>query len=100
MADACLFLLRHFDGPDLVNVGTGIDYSIEELASMVARVVEYKGALEWDTSKPDGMHRKLLDVSRFKALGWNHETGLEEGLKTVLEDYGQRFGLVTNGESL
>ena len=100
LADACLFLLRHFDGPDLVNVGTGIDYSIEELASMVETVVEYKGALEWDTTKPDGMPRKLLDVSRFKAMGWKHKIGLEEGLKTVLEDYGQRFGLVTNGESL
>ncbi len=100
LADACLFLLRHFDQPDLVNVGTGIDYTIAELALMIAKVVGYQGVLEWDLTKPDGMPRKLLDVSRLQEMGWRHKIELEEGLKTVLVDYEQRCDLAPEVESL
>lgn len=100
LADACFFLLRHFDQPDLVNVGTGIDYTIAELALMIAGVVGYQGVVEWDPTKPDGMPRKLLDVSRLQEMGWRHKIELKEALKTVLIDYEQRCDLALEMESL
>jgi GDP-L-fucose synthase len=92
LADACLFLLRHYDSPDIINVGSGVDFSIRELAEVVARTVGYEGNLEWDTTKPDGMARKLLDVSKLHKLGWRHTIELEAGLKSVLADYYRRCG--------
>jgi GDP-L-fucose synthase len=87
LADACLFLLQHFDSPEIINVGSGVDFTIRELAETVARVVGYTGRLEWDTTKPDGMPRKLLDVTKLQALGWRHKIELEEGLKMVVADF-------------
>lgn len=86
-ADACLFLLEHFESPELINVGSGEDWSIRELAGVVAEVVGYTGGIEWNTSKPDGMPRKLLDVSKMHALGWRHQIGLPDGLRMVLADF-------------
>lgn len=83
MAAACLLLLDVYDSPDHINVGTGSDLSISELASLVAEVVGYTGALEWDSSKPDGTPRKLLDVSRLSALGWEPLIGLREGIAST-----------------
>jgi len=83
LADAVLFMMDHFDpAPDdvFLNLGTGTDVTIAELAGLVARVVGYEGELVWDSSKPDGTPRKLLDVSRLAELGWKAEIGLEEGL--------------------
>lgn len=91
LADACLFLLQHYDSPDIVNVGSGEDVTIRELAETIARIVGYEGELEWDHTKPDGMPRKLLDVSRLRALGWRHTIGLEEGVRTVVEDFERRY---------
>jgi GDP-L-fucose synthase len=81
LADACVFLLKHYSGHEHVNVGTGQDLTIRELADTIARAVGYRGGFVYDSSKPDGTPRKLLDVSRLSALGWRAGTSLEEGLK-------------------
>lgn len=80
LADACLFLMRFYDSEELINVGWGEDVSIRELAEMVREAVGYSGGLRFDTSKPDGTPRKLLDVSKLRALGWRPRTELPEGL--------------------
>lgn len=80
LAEACAFLLRLENPPDLVNVGTGVDVTIRELTELVADVVGYRGRITWDASKPDGTPRKLLDVSRLAALGWRARIGLREGV--------------------
>jgi len=81
LADACVFLLKRYSGHDHVNVGTGTDLTIRELAETIARVVGYRGGFAYDSSKPDGTPRKLLDVSRLAALGWRASTSLAAGLK-------------------
>jgi GDP-L-fucose synthase len=81
MASACLHLLEHYDDPQTINVGTGEDVTIRELAELVAAVVGFTGEIAWDTSKPDGTPRKLLDVTRLTDLGWKAEIGLEEGIR-------------------
>ena len=81
LADACVFLLKRYSGYDHVNVGTGTDLTIRELAETIARVVGYRGGFAYDSSKPDGTPRKLLDVSRLAALGWRASTSLAAGLK-------------------
>ncbi len=81
LADACLFLLREYDGEDIVNIGVGEDVSIAGLAEIVRRVVGFEGRIDYDTSKPDGTPRKLVDVSRIRALGWKPRIGLEEGIR-------------------
>ncbi|WDV54249.1 GDP-L-fucose synthase [Streptomyces coeruleorubidus] len=80
LARACLHLIEHYDGDSPVNVGTGTDLTIRELAELVADVVGYRGSVEWDTKQPDGTPRKLLDVSRLIALGWAPRIGLREGI--------------------
>ena len=87
MADACLHLLEHYDGPTHVNVGTGTDATIEEIARTIADVVGYQGETVWDTSKPDGTPQKLLDVSRLAATGWRSRIGLRDGLEQVVAWY-------------
>ena len=87
MAAACLHLLEHYDGPDQVNVGTGSDVTIKEIAAVVSKVVRYEGATAWDSSKPDGTPQKLLDVSKLAAAGWTSKIGLEEGLRSTVEWY-------------
>jgi GDP-L-fucose synthase len=85
LADACVFLMDRYDEATHVNVGTGEDLSIRELAEMVRSIVHPDAALTFDTSKPDGMPRKLLDVSRLHALGWKHRIGLREGIASTYE---------------
>lgn len=102
LADACLFLMERFDAKDVgefVNIGTGEDCTIAEVAGIVAEVVGFTGKLVYDTTKPDGTPRKLLDVSRMTALGWRAKTGLREGLKRSYQDYIERFASIqqTNG---
>jgi GDP-L-fucose synthase len=80
VADACAFLLQLADPPDWINVGAGVDVTIRELTEIVAAVVGYRGRIVWDTSRPDGTPRKLLDVSRLTALGWRAQIGLREGV--------------------
>lgn len=81
LARACLLLLERYDDPQTINVGTGVDVTIRELAETVARVVGFEGELAWDTSKPDGTPRKLMDVSRLRALGWAPTVELEDGIR-------------------
>lgn len=83
LAAACLRLLDVYDDAEHVNVGVGEDATIAELAALIADVVGYDGALEWDTSKPDGTPRKVLDVSRMKSLGWEPRIGLREGIESA-----------------
>jgi GDP-L-fucose synthase len=83
LADACLFLMQHFDGDEHINVGTGEDLSIRELAETIREIVAPGVKLEFDTSKPDGTPRKLLDVSRLHELGWRHTIELSEGIETT-----------------
>jgi GDP-L-fucose synthase len=87
LASACLHLLEHFDGPDHVNVGTGVDHTISEIAEMVAAAVGYVGETDWDTSKPDGTPRKLLDVSVLREAGWVSEIALRDGIEDTVAWY-------------
>jgi GDP-L-fucose synthase len=87
MADACLHLLEHYDGPEQVNVGSGTDVTIKELADVVSDAVGYAGETRWDTSKPDGTPQKLLDVSKLANLGWTSKIGLREGIESAVEWY-------------
>jgi GDP-L-fucose synthase len=87
LADACAFLLRQPNPPDLVNIGTGTDVTIKELTEIVAAVVGFTGRITWDASKPDGTPRKLLDVSRLSALGWKARIGLREGVEKTYASF-------------
>jgi GDP-L-fucose synthase len=85
LADAALFLMQHYDQPELINVGIGEDVPISELAGMVASAVGYRGKVVYDSSKPDGTPRKLLDVTRLHETGWKHSIPLEQGIRTTYE---------------
>ena len=85
LAKAVLFLLQGYDEATAINVGTGVDLEIRELASLIAQVTDYQGKVKWDTSKPDGTPQKLLDVGRINNLGWTSDITLDQGLKTTYE---------------
>jgi GDP-L-fucose synthase len=87
LADACVYLMLHYDGKELVNIGTGEDLTIRELAETIKEVVCFEGDLEFDSSKPDGTPRKLMDVSKLHSLGWKHSTNLKEGIVMAYADY-------------
>lgn len=89
LARACLFLLENYDDPSPVNVGVGHDITIKELAELIADVVGFQGSIEWDTTKPDGTPRKLLDVSRITQLGWQPEIGLRDGVTSTYRWYSE-----------
>lgn len=92
MAAACLYLLENYDGAEQVNVGTGTDVTIKELASIVAETVGYDGKMMWDTSKPDGTPQKLLDVSKLSEAGWTASTTLRDGIISTVEWYRSNIG--------
>ena len=87
LADACVFLMQRYNGEEHINVGCGEDIEIRELSALVKKTVGFEGAIINDTTKPDGTPRKLLDVSKLHALGWKHNTSLEEGVRRVYEWY-------------
>lgn len=87
LADACYYLMQNYDEPGLVNIGTGEDISIKDLAIMIKNIVGYQGELVFDTSKPDGTPRKLMDVSKLASKGWKYKISLEEGIKSVYKEY-------------
>ena len=91
LAEGCVHLMDSYNGSQWVNVGTGVDLSIKELAQMICQIVGYDGALDWDTSKPDGTPRKLMDVSRINALGWKASIGLREGIERVYAEVKSTF---------
>lgn len=87
LADSCLFLMKNYNEGGLINIGTGEDLSITELAMMIKDVVGYEGNIVYDATKPDGTPRKLMDVSKLSALGWHYRIGLREGLEKVYKEY-------------
>jgi GDP-L-fucose synthase len=87
LADACIHLMNNYDSPDIVNIGTGVDITIKELANTVKDVVGYKGNIHFNTDMPDGTPRKLLDVSKLKELGWVYKTELKEGIEKSYNNY-------------
>jgi GDP-L-fucose synthase len=92
LAEACLFLMDNYESPDPINVGTGRDLRIRELADLVGRITGYAGEIAWDSSRPDGTPRKLLDVSRLTKLGWKARIELEEGLRSTYKWWLQQKG--------
>jgi len=94
MADACLHLLEHYDGPQQVNVGTGTDVTIRDIASTIASVTGFAGETLWDASKPDGTPQKLLDVSKLAGTGWNAKVSLEDGLRSTVAWYRDQHGAI------
>jgi len=85
LADACVHLMQHYDSPEIINVGTGEDLTIRELAEKVKATVGFEGEIIQDTTKPDGTPRKLLDVSRLHAQAWRHRIGLDEGIRATYQ---------------
>ena len=87
LANLCVFLMNRYSGSETVNAGSGKEITIKALAALVAKVVGYAGRIEWDTTRPNGTPRKLLDVSKAAALGWTYKIELEEGIRLAYEDY-------------
>ena len=94
LADASVYLMNKdtFETDTLINIGTGTEISIKEIAQLISDVVEYEGQIHWDTSKPNGALRRILDVSKVNALGWEAKTSLIEGIKKVICDLDERYG--------
>lgn len=86
-ASACFFLMQEYDEKEFVNIGVGKDMTIKELAELVISIVGYEGEINWDTSRPDGTPRKLLDVTKIHGLGWHHKIELEDGIKSTYKNY-------------
>jgi GDP-L-fucose synthase len=87
LADACYYLMQNYDEAGLVNIGTGVEISIKGLALLIKKIIDYKGEINFDTSKPNGTPRKLLDVSKLHNKGWKHKVELEDGIKLAYADF-------------
>lgn len=87
LADACVFLMNEYNEKSFINIGTGQEVSIKELANIIKKLVEYEGEIAWNTDKPDGTPRKLMDVGKLNKLGWKHTIDLETGIKKVYSEY-------------
>lgn len=87
LANLCVFLMNHYSGNETVNAGSGKEITIKALTELIAKVVGYEGAIEWDSSMPNGTPRKLLDVSKAKSLGWTYSTELEDGIRLAYDDF-------------
>ncbi len=97
LADACFFLMKNYNDKELINIGTGQDLTIRELAHVIKKAVDFQGNLVFDTNKPDGTLRKLMDVSKLHNLGWRHKTLLEEGIELTYRDYLKNIPVSTSG---
>lgn len=91
MADACVYLMEKYDERGPINIGTGEDLTIRELAELISKVIGFKGSLKFDPSKPDGTPRKLMDVSKLHSLGWKHKIRLEEGIASVYNEVKEKL---------
>ena len=91
LADACFFLMQNYSSPEFLNVGVGSDVTIKALAEMIQQMVGYEGKIHWNSDKPDGTPRKLMDVSKLHALGWKHKTELEDGIRITYQDFLQKI---------
>jgi len=89
LADACVFLMKNYNKSEFVNIGTGLDITIKELAETIRDIVGFNGKIKWNTSMPDGTPRKLLDVSRINGLGWKYKIDLREGIEGVYEEFSE-----------
>jgi GDP-L-fucose synthase len=87
LGEACVFLMKNYEGNEILNIGTGEDVTIRDLTNLIAEVTGYTGEIRWDATKPDGTPWKLLDVSRLHRLGWKHKTSLQDGLRLTYQDY-------------
>ncbi len=87
LADACVYLMETYSDAELVNIGTGIDVTIKELAETVKEIVDFTGTIDWDSTRPDGTPRKLMDVSKLHSLGWKHKIELKEGISLAYQDF-------------
>ena len=87
LAEACVYLMESYSDSELVNIGTGIDVTIKELAETVKQIVGFEGEINWDTSRPDGTPRKLMDVSKLHSLGWKHKIELKDGIALAYQDF-------------
>jgi GDP-L-fucose synthase len=94
LAAACFYLMQNYDEPNLINVGTGEDLSIKELALLVKKATGYEGEIDFDTTKPDGTPRKLMDVSKLHSKGWKHTIELEDGIALAYQDFLQKQEVV------
>ncbi|HEY1023526.1 MAG TPA: GDP-L-fucose synthase [Sphingobacteriaceae bacterium] len=92
LADACCYLMENYNEPNLINIGTGEDISIKDLALLVSKVIGFGGELRFDLSKPDGTPRKLMDVSKLHSYGWKHKIELEEGIRLAYQDFLKKRG--------
>ena len=91
LADACVYLMKNYDGEQFVNIGVGEDITIKNLAELIKSTVGYEGELRWNTDKPDGTPRKLMDVSKLHSMGWKHRYNLEEGVRITYQDFLQKL---------
>jgi GDP-L-fucose synthase len=87
LANLCVFLMNNYTGNETVNAGTGKEISIKDLTELVAKIVGYEGEIKWDTSRPNGTPRKLLDVSKAEKLGWKYSVELEDGIRLSYDDF-------------
>lgn len=93
LADACLFIMNHYHGSEIVNIGTGKDVTIRELASLIKDITKYSGEINWNTAKPDGTPQKLLDVTKLTQIGWQAQVSLHDGIKRTYEWYVNQSGI-------
>lgn len=94
MADACVYLMENYSSHEFLNIGTGHDISIKDLAELIKKIVGYEGTIVWDSSKPDGTPRKLMDVSKLTALGWKYNIELADGIELAYSDFLQNYALL------
>lgn len=95
LAEACIFLMDNYNGREIINVGSGKEISIKELALLIAKIVGFEGNLIFDTSKPDGTPRKLMDVSQIQAMGWKHKVTLDEGIALAYNDFVNNYATLS-----
>jgi GDP-L-fucose synthase len=91
LADACYYLMQNYNEPNLINVGTGEDLTIKDLALLIKDIIGFEGELVFDSTKPDGTPRKLMDVSKINNLGWKHQINLPEGIKLAYQDFLSKY---------
>jgi GDP-L-fucose synthase len=92
LADACLFLMKNYSDTKFLNLGSGIEHSIKNLALLIKRLINFNGEVIFDSTKPDGTPRKLMDVSMTLSMGWSFKIDLENGLRSVIQDFNHKFG--------
>jgi GDP-L-fucose synthase len=97
LAEACIFLMENYNEKEIINIGSGVDISIKELAEMIGEITRFTGELVFDTTKPDGTPRKLLDVTKLNNLGWHYKTKLREGIEIAYRDFLQKHELSVTG---